>query len=35
MTLVEWIKGDFFNVVGLPVSKLETLLEKHFGMRFI
>lgn len=35
MTLVKWIKGDFFNVVGLPVSKLETLLEKHFGMRFI
>ncbi len=35
MTLVEWIKGDFFNVVGLPVSKLETLLEKHFGMGFI
>lgn len=35
MTLVEWIKGDFFNVVGLPVSKLETLLEKHFNMRFI
>jgi len=35
MTLVEWIKGDFFNVVGLPMSKLETLLEKHFDMRFI
>ncbi len=35
MTLVEWIKGDFFNVVGLPVSKLESLLEKHFEMRFI
>ncbi len=35
MTLVEWIRGDFFNVVGLPVSKLETLFEKHFNMRFI
>lgn len=35
MTLVESICGDFFNVVGLPVSKLETLLEKHFNMRFI
>ncbi len=35
MTLVEWIRGDFFNVVGLPVSKLETILEKHFNMRFI
>ncbi len=35
MTLVEWIKGDYFNVVGLPVSKLEDLLEKHFDMRFV
>lgn len=35
MTLVEWIRGDFFNVVGLPVGKLEDLLERHFDMRFI
>jgi septum formation protein len=27
--LVEYIKGDFFNVVGLPVADLAPLLEKH------
>lgn len=27
--LVEYIKGDFFNVVGLPISDLSLLLKKH------
>lgn len=26
--LVEWIKGDYYNVIGLPVPKLIELLEK-------
>ncbi len=27
--LVEYIKGDFFNVVGLPISDLSLLLKNH------
>ena len=30
--LVEEIKGDYFNIVGLPISKLSDLLKKHFGI---
>jgi len=35
MTFVQWIEGDYFNVVGLPISRLEELLERHFDMRFV
>ncbi len=35
MTLVEWIQGDYNNVVGLPVGLLEDLLERHFGLFFL
>lgn len=28
--LVEEIQGDYFNIVGLPISKLSDLLKKHF-----
>lgn len=28
--LVEEIQGDYFNIVGLPISKLSDLLKEHF-----
>ncbi|WP_432664227.1 Maf family protein [Wukongibacter baidiensis] len=31
-TIVQWIEGDYFNVVGLPVAKLEEILFKHFDI---
>lgn len=31
--LVDGIEGDFYNVVGLPVSLLADLLETEFGVR--
>ncbi len=30
--LVEEIQGDYFNIVGLPISKLSDLLKKHFSI---
>ena len=33
--LVEKINGDYFNVVGLPVSELAQLMEKEFGCSII
>lgn len=30
--LVEEIQGDYFNIVGLPISKLSDLLKEHFGI---
>lgn len=33
--LVEWIKGCYFNVVGLPIYKLDILLEKHFDISLL
>lgn len=33
--LVEAIDGSYSNVVGLPMSKLDFLLEKHFDMKLL
>lgn len=33
--IVEWIKGDYFNVVGLPICKLQEILSKHFQIELI
>lgn len=33
--LVEWIKGCYFNVVGLPIYKLDILLERHFDISLL
>lgn len=30
--LVEGIQGDYFNIVGLPISKLSDLLKDHFDI---
>jgi len=32
--IVEWIKGDFYNVIGLPLSALSQAL-KEFGIRVL
>lgn len=33
--LVEYIIGPYSNVVGLPIAKLDKLLEKHFCMKIL
>lgn len=33
-TTVKWIKGDFYNVMGLPVSRLYRVLLDEFGFEF-
>lgn len=33
--LVEWIKGSYPNVVGLPINKLDYLLEKYFDIKLL
>ncbi len=30
--LVEEIRGDYFNIVGLPISRLGDLLKKYFSI---
>lgn len=30
--MVEWINGDYFNVVGLPISQVVDILSRHFNI---
>lgn len=32
--LIEEIQGDYFNIVGLPISKLSDLVKTHFDINF-
>lgn len=33
--LVEEIKGDYFNIVGLPISKLSDILKENFNINIL
>lgn len=33
--LVDWIEGSYSNVVGLPIVKLDKLLERHFDTKIL
>lgn len=33
--LVDWIEGSYSNVVGLPIVKLDRLLERHFATKIL
>ncbi|QXM05754.1 Maf family protein [Crassaminicella indica] len=33
--LIEWVYGDYFNVVGLPIAKLQSMLSKYFDLELI
>ncbi|WP_352420127.1 Maf family protein [Proteiniborus sp.] len=33
--LVDWIEGSYSNVVGLPIVKLDKLLERHFNTKIL
>lgn len=33
--LVDWIEGSYSNIVGLPITKLDKLLERHFKMKLL
>lgn len=32
--LVNQIKGDYFNIVGFPISQIQYILQKHFQYKF-
>lgn len=33
--LVDWIEGSYSNVVGLPIVKIDKLLERHFDIKIL